>query len=74
VFRIAPLQDPFGDGGLRGRAANSILRSYGRRWSYQIKDVPDGSYNLKVWHPRLKAAQKSVIVKGATEASFEIAK
>jgi plastocyanin len=42
--------------------------------SYQIKDVPDGSYNVKVWHPKLKAAQKSVNVKGATEASFEIAK
>lgn len=42
--------------------------------SYQIKDVPDGTYTVKVWHPKLKAATKSVTVKGATEASFEIAK
>jgi plastocyanin len=42
--------------------------------SYVIKDVPDGSYAVKVWHPKLKAAQKSVAVKGATEADFEISK
>jgi plastocyanin len=42
--------------------------------SYVIKDVPDGSYTVKVWHPKLKATQKSVAVKGATEADFEIAK
>ena len=42
--------------------------------SYDIKDVPDGTYTVKVWHPTLKAAQKSVVVKGATEASFAIAK
>ena len=42
--------------------------------SYHIKDVPDGTYTVKVWHPKLKAAQKSVTVAGATEANFEIAK
>ena len=42
--------------------------------SYQIKDVPDGTYTVKVWHPKLKAASKSVTVKGATEADFTIAK
>jgi plastocyanin len=42
--------------------------------SYEIKDVPDGTYTVKVWHPRLKPAQKSVVVKGPTEASFAIAK
>lgn len=42
--------------------------------SYQIKDVPDGTYTVKVWHPKLKAATKSITVKGATEADFEIAK
>ena len=42
--------------------------------SYSIKDVPDGTYTVKVWHPKLKAAQKSVVVKGATAADFEIAK
>ena len=42
--------------------------------SYQIKDVPDGSYTVKVWHPRLKGAQKSVEVKAASEANFEVSK
>ena len=42
--------------------------------SYHIADVPDGTYTVKVWHPKLKAATKSVVVKGGTEANFEIAK
>ena len=42
--------------------------------SYHIKDVPDGTYTLKTWHPKLKAAQKSVTVKGEADANFEIAK
>jgi plastocyanin len=42
--------------------------------SYDIKDVPDGTYTVKVWHPKLKAATKSIKVAGATEANFEIAK
>jgi plastocyanin len=42
--------------------------------SYEIKDVPDGTYDVKVWHPRLKATEKSVAVKGSTVADFELAK
>ena len=42
--------------------------------SYDIKGVPDGAYTIKVWHPKLKASQKSVTVAGTTEANFEIAK
>jgi plastocyanin len=42
--------------------------------SYKIADVPDGSYTVKAWHPKLKPAEKPVTVAGATEASFEIAK
>ena len=42
--------------------------------SFKIADVPDGSYTLKVWHPKLKGAAKPVTVSGATEASFEIAR
>ena len=42
--------------------------------TYHIKDVPDGTYTVKVWHPKLKATQKSVTVAGATEANFELAK
>ena len=42
--------------------------------SYEIKEVPDGTYTLRVWHPMLKPAQKSVVVNGATEAAFSLAK
>jgi plastocyanin len=42
--------------------------------SFKIDNVPDGSYTVKVWHPKLKAASKPVTVAGATEAAFEIAK
>ena len=42
--------------------------------SYRIADVPEGSYTVKVWHPKLKPAEKPVAVARATEADFEIAK
>lgn len=42
--------------------------------NYRISDVPDGTYTVKVWHPKLKATQKSVTVSGATAAEFEITK
>ena len=42
--------------------------------SFTIPNVPDGSYTVKVWHPKLKATQKTVAVAGATQATFEIAR
>ena len=42
--------------------------------SYRIADVPDGSYVVKVWHPKLKGTQKAVTVAGATSADFEISR
>ena len=42
--------------------------------TYTIPDVPDGTYTVKVWHPKLKPAQKSVTVSGATAADFEISR
>ena len=42
--------------------------------TFRIADVPDGSYTLKVWHPKLKATTKPVTVAGATEVGFEIAR
>jgi len=42
--------------------------------SYKISDVPDGTYQVKVWHPKLKAAAKSVTVAGTAAADFEISK
>ncbi len=42
--------------------------------SFKIADVPDGSYTVKVWHPKLKAAAKPVTVSGTTELGFEISR
>jgi plastocyanin len=42
--------------------------------AYRIGDVPDGSYTVKVWHPKLKAAQRALNVQGATGADFELSK
>jgi plastocyanin len=41
--------------------------------SYQIADVPDGAYTVKVWHPKLKATTRAVKVAGPTAVDFEIA-
>jgi plastocyanin len=43
--------------------------------SYAIANVPEGAYTVKVWHPKLKGAEKPVTVAGAAaEADFEIAR
>ena len=42
--------------------------------SYRIADVPDGSYTVKVWHAKMKMAQKPVTVSGATAADFQVSK
>jgi plastocyanin len=42
--------------------------------SFRIADVPDGSYTVKVWHPKAKGTQKPVTVAGATNAEFEISR
>ena len=43
--------------------------------SYAIANVPDGSYTVRVWHPKLKGTEKAVSVAGgAAEADFEIAR
>ena len=42
--------------------------------AYQIKDVPDGAYTVRVWHPRLKEASKKVTVKDATREDFKLEK
>jgi plastocyanin len=42
--------------------------------TYRIEGVPDGSYTVKVWHPKLKATQKPVTVAGPSAADFEVAK
>ena len=42
--------------------------------TYRIADLPDGSYTVKVWHPKLKPTQKPMTVAGATASDFEISK
>jgi plastocyanin len=43
--------------------------------TYAIPGVPDGSYTVKVWHPKLKGSQKDVTVAGGgAAADFEIAR
>jgi len=42
--------------------------------SYKIKDVPDGSYNLVVWHEGAKGQSKSVSVSGESTADFTVSK
>lgn len=43
---------------------------------YEIKDVPSGKYELKIWHEKLKAQIVSVVVpeKGDVTVNFEIHK
>jgi plastocyanin len=43
--------------------------------AYSIKDVPDGAYTVKVWHPKFKAeVGRAVTVAGATVADFAMKK
>jgi len=43
--------------------------------AYAIKDLPDGAYTVKVWHPKIsKETSKPVTVSGTTTMDFEIKK
>src|SRR5579864_4314509 len=42
--------------------------------AYKIKDVPDGSYSVTVWHEGAKAQSKPVTVAGGGKADFTLAK
>ncbi len=42
--------------------------------SYKIKDVPDGSYTLAVWHEGAKNQSKPVTVSGGAKADFTLTK
>lgn len=42
--------------------------------SYTIEGVPDGTYTVKVWHPKKEEVSRQVRVAGATEASFDLGK
>jgi len=42
--------------------------------NYTIKDVPDGSYTVTVWHEGAKNQSKPVTVAGSTKADFTVSK
>ncbi len=42
--------------------------------NYKIKDVPDGSYTLVVWHEGAKSQSKPVTVAGGAKADFTLTK
>jgi len=42
--------------------------------NYAIKDVPDGSYTLVVWHEGAKEQKKPMTVSGDTKADFTVSK
>jgi plastocyanin len=42
--------------------------------AYKIVGVPDGSYTVKVWHPKLKTIGKAVTVNGPTQVDLELSK
>ena len=42
--------------------------------NYKIKDVPDGSYTVVVWHEGAKNQSKPVTVAGDTKADFTVSK
>jgi plastocyanin len=43
--------------------------------AYSIKDLPDGTYSVKVWHPKFKTeVTKPVTVAGVTSADFVLKK
>lgn len=42
--------------------------------SYKIKDVPDGSYSVTVWHEGAKSQSKKLTVSGEASLSFAISK
>lgn len=42
--------------------------------TYKISDVPDGSYNVVVWHEGAKGQTKPVTVSGDTKADFTVSK
>jgi plastocyanin len=42
--------------------------------AYKIKDVPDGSYTLTVWHEGAKNQSKPITVSGGGKADFTVSK
>ena len=52
----------------------SYLAVTDKAGAYVIKDIPDGAYTVKIWHPRLKKASQQINISGTTIADFELKK
>lgn len=42
--------------------------------AYTIKDIPDGTYTVKVWHPKQAGTSQQVKVSGNTTVNFQLHK
>jgi hypothetical protein len=42
--------------------------------AYVIPDVPEGTYEISAWHPKLKELSKEITVAGETVLDFELKK
>jgi plastocyanin len=45
-----------------------------RSGAFKIENLPDGSYTVKIWHPKLKQVSQDVTVSGETTADLELMK
>lgn len=45
-----------------------------RTGAFTIEDVPDGTYTIKVWHPKLKGVSQEITVAGDTELNLQLKK
>lgn len=53
---------------------NSYLALTDKKGYFEIKDVPAGTYKLKVWHEKLKEASQEVVVEEGKTVSVEFKK
>lgn len=45
-----------------------------KKGAYSIENLPEGSYTVNVWHPKIKVSSHQVEVSGVTTADFQIKK
>jgi plastocyanin len=50
---------------------NALFAVSDKEGRFEIKDVPPGQYTVAVWHPKLKAAPKTVTVEAGKAASLD---
>jgi len=40
--------------------------------SYEISDIPDGTYDVRIWHPKRKAISQKITISGDTSSDFTL--